>query len=198
MKAAQVIGSDGISGVPHAMRIYALRNIILPHYSADKNISELIVVGEWEPGEGYTYIKCPSVHFSSVDALKQRQVGFEASTGDVVIHSHDDHILAPDWATCLDSRADILIPQRWTRLRHSFGEVLNNGEPTPQDPRGYVSGHCAVYKREVLERCPWSMVPAIRTWDMQATRLYDDAGFKIVRSQTLRCYDTEFGSSPWA
>lgn len=179
------------------MRIYALRNWLLPTYAADKNIAELIVVGEWEPGDGYTYIKCPSVHFSSVDALLQRQKGFEASTGDVVIHSHDDHILAPNWANCLDSRADILVPKRYTRLRHPFGEILNNGEPTMEDHRGYVSGHLAVYKREVLERCPWNKVPAIRTWDQQHTRQIEEAGYKILRSQTLKAFDVEFGSRPW-
>ena len=68
-------------GVPHDRRGYALRNFILPSYTVSGMFDEIFVVGEWESGEGYEYIHCPSEHFSCVDALQQRQAGFEASNG---------------------------------------------------------------------------------------------------------------------
>lgn len=193
-RADHVLGSDGRQRVTHAMRTYALRNFVLPTYVADKNIREVIVVGEWEPGPGYTYIHVPSVHFSSVDALHQRQVGFEASTGDWIIHSHDDHILDPEWASGLDTRADVLIPQRWTRLRCAEGERLNNGDASTEP---YISGHCTIYKRAVLEQCPWAAVPAVRVWDIGHTRQIRTVGFNVARSDTMRAWDCEFGSEPW-
>jgi hypothetical protein len=191
------MGSDGRYG-PHSMRLYALRSFIIPFYLSDPHVSEVIVVGEYEDGPGYTYLNVPSKHYSSADALAQRQAGFEASTGDTIIFQHDDHILDPKWASNLDSRADVLIPQRWTRLRSSTPERLNNGEPECNPGvKEYISGHCAIYKRAVLEVCPWGKVPQIRTWDCQHTWQIRDAGFRVTRSDTLKVWDVEFGSSPW-
>lgn len=225
-KAKETPGSDGRT-VPHAFREYALRNFLLPLYCADPYLDEVIVVGEWEPGPGYKYIHVPSVHFSSADALAQRQVGFEASKGNVVIHCHDDHWLqpltsaafahdsmCPEWddyraGPChgcpLKEEGDVLIPQRWTRLRRPQGERLNNGEgiinPNLHGPymseMGYVSGHCAVYRREVLETCPWRAVEPTRTWDICHTQQMRAAGFHVVWSEALKVYDVEHGSTPW-
>ena len=120
---------------PHEQRAFALRNFLLPAAIADRAITEVIVVGEWEPGDGYTYIEAPSQHFSCVDALHQRQVGFEKSRGDWIVFQHDDHFLKNpvvdyDDETALDKelwpgqKADILIPARYTRLRNVNGEKL--------------------------------------------------------------------------
>ena len=201
------------AGVPYNTRAYALRNWILPQYIADPYIDEVIVVGSWHEGEGYQYIPSPSKYFSCVDALEQRQLGFEASNGDVVIFQHDDHVLeSPDWlrdyfdSCCLlaDSKfkkpAAVLSPSRYTRLRSISGERLNNGEPgynSHVPPGGHLSGHCAIFRREVIERCPWTDAQKVFTWDVSATQNIVTAGFKIVWTDAIRCWDVEEGSTPW-
>lgn len=188
--AGGVLGSDGRT-VPHSQRAYVLRNLLLPLYLVDPHIDEVVVAGEWEPGPGYRYVNIPSRYKSSADALAQRQAGFDASQGDVVVFQHDDHILLPGWWAGLDSRADVLVPERWTRLRSPFGEQLNNGAPD------YISGHCAIYKRKVLERCPWRAVPAVREWDIKHTEQIVAAGFAVRFTDTLRAWDIEHGATPW-
>ena len=172
----------------HAKRAHALRNWLLPSYVTDTFIDEVIVVGEWESGPGYTYVPVSSAWFDCRDALNQRQIGFEESRGDTLIFQHDDHWW-PDFP--LMTFADVTIPQRWTRLRSSIPERLNNGEEDD-----YISGHCAIYKRTVLEVCPWSAVPRVHTWDIEHTRQIREAGFTIKRSDA-RAWDIEEGSTPW-
>ena len=213
-KAAETLSSGR---QPHAQRSFALRNFILPAALADPTFDEVIVVGEWEPGNGYIYIEVPSVYFSCVDALAQRQAGFERSTNDWVMFQHDDHIIENpivdyDEITMLDKltfwtkiKADILIPSRYTRLRNVNGERLFNGEGTKYDGPvdnlhqrdGYISGHCAIYRREVLEKCPWGNVNEVHTWDVAHTAQIRAVGFKIEWSDALRVYDCEAGATPW-
>jgi hypothetical protein len=214
-KAAETLSSGR---QPHAQRAYALRNFILPAALADPTFDEVIVVGEWEPGSGYVYIEVPSVHFSCADALAQRQAGFERSTGDWVVFQHDDHMLVNELfghddfgdvcsdiinATFHHAPYDILVPSRYTRLRDVNGERLYNGE-TSSDRHvvvmgpGYISGHCAIYRREVLEACPWGNVDTVHTWDIAHTKQIRAAGFKIEWSNALRCYDIEAEGRPWA
>ena len=211
-KAAETLSSGRQS---HIQRSFALRNFILPAALADPTFSQVIVVGEWEPGNGYIYIEVPSERFSCVDALAQRQVGFERSTGDWVVFQHDDHLLASgDNGPVSDAiyvpnpnRADVIVPARYTRLRNVNGERLFNGAPItgPGDAssavnpfsKGYISGHCAIYRREVLEKCPWGGVEKVHTWDIWHTAQIRNAGFKIEWSDALRVYDCEAGSRPW-
>ena len=215
-KAAETLGSGG---QPHMQRSFALRNFILPAALADPTFSEVIVVGEWEPGDGYIYIESPSEHFSCVDALAQRQAGFERSTGGFIVFQHDDHILAPDVGRRLQGSSwvnggvageiGVLVPARYTRLRNVNGERLRNGECTKHEKlgcfrcfderecRAYISGHCAIYRREVLEKCPWGGVEKVHTWDIEHTAQIRDAGFTIEWSDALRVYDCEAGSRPW-
>lgn len=186
-RAREIHGSDGRTSTVHAMRAYALRCFILPAYaSLNPSIFEIIIVGEFEEGEGYRYIHVPSVHFSSADALAQRQAGFEASRGAFIWHTHDDHFL-----DCfLPPHADVMVPERWTRLR-GREEMLNNGWPD------YCSGHACGYKREVLEACPWSAVPVVREWDVRHTAQIRGAGFSIAQAPMMRAWDVEFEATPW-
>ena len=224
-KAAETLSSGK---QPHAQRAFVLRNFILPAALADPTFDEVIVVGEWEPGNGYIYIEVPSVHFSCVDALAQRQAGFERSRGTLIFFQHDDHMLErmPFWDDAkgiippeFREPHDVVVPSRYTRLRDVNGERLNGGEPTISWPEstagriagygktvtnkavplhdGYISGHCAIYRREVLERCPWNDVPEKFTWDVEHTRQIRVAGFKIEWSSALNVWDVEAGSHPW-
>ena len=175
---------------PHQAREFALRNFIIPRAVEDGTWCEVIVVGEWEPGDGYRYIPSKSVHHSCVDALVQRQIGFEYSRGDWVCFQHDDHIL--DWLPYFSSRSDVVVPSRWTRLRRGVGERLNNGEDD-----GYISGHCAFYRREVLQACPWHEVPEVFTWDKEHTKRIVENEFEIEWLDEPRIWDCEAGSTPW-
>lgn len=181
-------GSDSALGSPHAWRAYALRNLILPAYANDPNVAELIVVGEWEPGP-YLYIHEPSRYLSSVDALAQRQRGFDAATGDYVAHVHDDHLLQIPWVPSFHGA--VMVPERRTRLRASSGEPLPNGGSD------YVSGHAALYRRDVLERCPWGAVKPVRTWDIEHTQAMRTAGFDPRPTSAFIAWDCEFGGMPW-
>ena len=203
-KAAETLGSGG---QPHMQRSFALRNFVLPAALADPTFSEVIVVGEWEPGDGYIYIESPSKHFSCVDALAQRQAGFERSTGDWIVFQHDDHLLDNpivdyDEVTALHKvdrikqKFDVLVPARYTRLRNVNGERLFSGEGEIA-ATSYISGHCAIYRREVLEKCPWSNVAEQFTWDIRHTGQIRAAGFTIEWSSALKVWDCEAGSRPW-
>lgn len=203
-KAAETKGSGGQT---HERRAFALRNFILPAAIADPTFSEVIVVGEWEPGNGYIYIEVPSERFSCVDALAQRQAGFERSTGGWIVFQHDDHYVGETWVSELYGGLisslgvpDVIVPARYTRLRDVNGERLFNGEPQSNVDLftlGYISGHCAIYRREVLEHCAWGAVPKVFDWDVKHTAQIRDAGFKIEWTDALRCYDVESGSKPW-
>jgi len=180
--------------MPHSWRAYALQNFILPSYVEGCEIDEVIVAGRWCEGEGYTYVPVPAVHHSWADCIAQRQAGFEESTGDILIFQHDDHLL--DLASLNDvmpmMAADVLSPARYTRLRNVAGERLNDGSRDT-----YICGHCAIYKREVIERCPWKDVPVKFTMDVEHTNQIRDAGFEIAWTDMIRIWDTEHGATPW-
>ena len=192
--------------VPHSWRGYALRNWILPAYINNPYIDQLIVSGVWEEGEGYEYVCCPSVNFDCTDALFQRHAGFLKATGDILIFAHDDHFLPemPDpIGKCMDRDEvyGVISPSRYTRLRKVEGERLFNGEdrfPFSNCPGvPYISGHCGIYRREVIEKCPWNKVDKVFTWDICHTRQIKEAGFKINWTDDIRCWDVENGSEPW-
>jgi hypothetical protein len=195
--------------VTYDLRRYALMNWILPQYIADPYIDEVIVTGAFMPGEDYTYIESPSEFFSWRDCIQQRQLGFEASKGDVLIFQHDDHVLEPTsdtaalwidelackhdgYANTEAHTADVLSPARYTRLRSVNGERLNNGEKDD-----YISGHCAIYRREVIETCQWKDVPPSREMDIEHTKQMRAAGFKLVHTDAIKIWDVEAGAKPW-
>jgi len=201
----------------YGYRSYALKNFILPQYISDPYIDEVIVVGDFEEGEGYQYVPCPSVKFNWSDCIAQRHEGFLASSGDIVIFQHDDHVfgigakgfLFEDGRYLLDNIHDVWSPARYTRLRKVEGERLNAGEPTVEcwdhtcdPPRydgndGYIDGHGAIYRREVIEACPWNEVPKQFTMDVLHTAQIREKGFKIVWTEDIKIWDVEFGARPW-
>jgi len=179
----------------YAARRYALGNFILPALVHDPFIAEVIVVGEWTPGDGYTYVPCASRYFSSDDAVAQRQAAFEHSRGEFILFMHDDHILHPRTAREIVSGAmddiDILVLPRFARTMHGDIRKPNGGDASPP----YISGHAGVYRREILERVPWSAVPAIREWDQAQTMLMRGVGARVAwPSDAPKVYDVEIGA----
>lgn len=175
--------------VPYSWRAYALQNFIIPWYVDNPAIYEIIVAGVWHPGDGYEYVHVEPEHYNWADCIAQRHAGFNAANGDVLVFQHDDHILRD-----MPSRMagfDVISPSRWTWLRGD-PEKLNDGSAD-----GYIDGHCAIYKREVIERCPWSQVPKVFTLDVEHTKQIREAGFTILFTEHIKCWDVEYGAEPW-
>ena len=206
-------GAGSSSGKkPYAQREFVLRNFIIPSALNDPMLDEVIVVGSWEDGPGYTYVPKPSIHFNCTDTLHQRQAAFEASHGDLVIFCHDDHLLdLMHYGAHFNAQGymqsmgvDVLVPARFTRLRNVRGERLNSGEPgmwkqatEEQQVYGYIPGHCAIYTRAVIEKCPWEAVPNVFVWDTKHTAMIRAAEFNIEWTPMCRVWDVEQGSTPW-
>lgn len=193
--------------VPYSWRAYALQNFIIPNYLSDPAIDELIVVGHWHADAGYTYIPTEPVHYNWADCIAQRQAGFEAARGDILIFQHDDHLLDSltedfpgdriysAFADCPSAESDfpsVISCSRYTCARRARGEALNDGSAN-----GYIDGHCAIYQREVIERCPWKDVPAVFTMDVAHTQQILAAGFTIAYNTGIAVRDVEYGAEPW-
>ena len=187
--------ASATNGAVYAARRFALGNFILPAYLNDDFISEVIVVGEWCEGEGYTYIHSPSRYFSSDDAVAQREAAAKVATGDIIVFQHDDHILHPKAAKELVTSemdgADVLVLPRFVRSRLGDLAKPNGSSATPP----YIGGHCAAYTSDAISRVPWRAVPAIREWDQAQTMLMRAAGLNIRwPTNTPRVYDCEVGA----
>lgn len=185
---------------PYAERAWLLRNVILPYYTDIEDV-QVVVSGSFESGEGYRYVKWPSVYRNCVDALTQRQLGLDALSDDVdwVVFQHDDHLLERRALLALPSApsvydADVLCPSRWTRARGQV-EQLNDGRPYAPD--GHINGHCVAMRPWVARRVPWVSVPPVFTWDIEYTKLLRAGGVAIQYAPELRCFDMEMGAEPW-
>ncbi len=183
------------SGIRHGERAILLGNVILPMLRTTPEVGETIVVGEYEAGDGYRYIECKSAAFNATDALAQRQTGFEASKGDVLIFQHDDHIMdlasleALDRQYIQDGSWDVLVPRRKARSGNAVIE-LNNGAAD-----GYVMGHVCVMRRSMVEKVPWGSVARVHTWDVDHTVRLQAAGARIRWVEDLVVWDLE-GRAP--
>jgi len=193
LSSASII-TPGVAKVPYSWRSYALKHFILPAYVRDPSIDEVIVAGIWEEGEGYKYVHVPPEHFNWADCIVQRQAGFEAANGSLLIFQHDDHIMEPIDIQRLTAMelGDVVSPQRYSRTRHFAGEKLNDGSAL-----GHYDGHCSMFKRVVIEKCPWNQVPVAYIMDELHSKQIVDAGFTIYFTDIVRCWDVEFGATPW-
>lgn len=186
-------------GKPYGLRYEVLRNQILPRYSRiPHGPDEIIVAGEFEPGDDWTYIEAPSEYNDARDALHQRQAGAEVATGNLVVFQHDDHYLRDLFWRNLRENAvvfethDLLNPIRacWrdgSARRHN----VNEGCPD------YISGHFVVMTREALETVPWKDVSTEKVnWDQSHTDLCDDRLYRWAKAPMLVAFDVEIGEMP--
>lgn len=194
--------SSGGKGRPHAERAWLLRNVILPCYTRwfPERFREIIVVGEYEEGEGYTYLPFPSVYRNCADALLKRQAGFDAlihKSVEWVLFQHDDHLWDPQ-NLIPNTGAYVLSPSRWTRARGE-AEQLNDGMNLAYSPSDrYVNGHACLMKPHVFrEGFKWTDAPPVFTWDISITARLQDLGIPIAYAPEVRTWDMERGAEPW-
>jgi len=181
---------------PYHERAWLLRNVLLPWYQTLGLFDEIIVVGAFETGDGYTYVPCEAVHHSVADALIQRQRGLEASRGsadDWLLFQHDDHLWDPKNAVPSVDSCPVLSPSRWTRARQGgIGEPLNDGHSD-----GYVNGHACLMRRWAATKLQWATVAPVFTWDIEMTRRCGESGIRWRYAPEYKVYDVERGSTPW-
>lgn len=189
------LGPDGARrsskghGPSYAKRAEILRRVILPRLVGDPDVSEVIVVGEWEPGEGYTYVHAPGPDHNVWDQCFQKAQA--APRGDLVVYLCDDHLpdenffsrLLLTWAP--NKLWDILSPMRLVN-----GRSVNVGWND-----GYVHAHCVVMRRNALNVCPWGdMFNHVRgTWalDVPMTALWRHRDLMIQTDYLLLTHDVE-------
>ena len=182
---------------PYAERAWLLRNVILPWYASLGVFDEVVVAGEFEEGLFHRYVPCAQVFHTVGDALLQRQLGFEATTGhpdDWVLFQHDDHLWAPENETLgVSVAADrALSPSRWTRARRATGEALNDGHLVP-----HINGHALLMRRRIAALVPWTSVPPVFTWDVEYTAALARAGVAWRYAPEYAVWDLERGAEPW-
>lgn len=209
---------------PYADRAWLMRNILLPAYTKwfPDLFGEIVVVGEYEEGDGYTYVPCRSVYRNCADALLQRQMGFDAIKGNHswVLFQHDDHMWDP--ANVIDPRTNayVLSLSRWTRalgwpLQLNDGsatvdrQIVVNGTrtvvPTPAregEPNYgsfyHVNGHSCLMKPHVFRGgFKWTDSPPVFTWDIEITRRLAALGVSMRYAPELVTWDLERGATPW-
>ena len=184
--------------VPYADRAWLMRNVILPCYTSWNAgmFEEIVVVGEYEPGPGYTYVEFPSVYHNCADALLKRQAGFECLklAHEWVVFQHDDHLYDPVNAVFAHEAASVLSPSRWTRARATTGEALNDGSAA-----GHLNGHVCLMRPSVLSvgGFNWAQLPPVFTWDVEATARLRNIGQSLRYAPELKSWDMERGATPW-
>jgi hypothetical protein len=180
----------------YAERAAKLREM-LGRYRDLKDV-EIIVVGEWESGEGYRYIHDPGKLKDPSDQAQQRHTGMQAAKGSVILFLNDDH-----YVPLVDFK-------NVERVAEEFGasgvayRCIQNGDDNGLPHMGlnlakpYIPGHASIFKREVIEAAPWSLAAErIGPTDVLHTESLEDRGFKTNRRTDLvRAYDIEIGAFP--
>ena len=185
--------------VPYGRRAWLLRNVILPVYRWAGLFSEIVIVGEFEKGEGYTWIPGDSIYQNCADALWKRQVGFDAlrhKSVEWVLFQHDDHLYGPTNEYPAGHRIpeDVISPSRWTRARIGSGEPLNDGSHL-----GHINGHACLMRPGVFRAgFSWAEIPPVFTWDVEASKRLAELKLTHAHVAKLKVWDLEEGSTPWA
>lgn len=194
------------AGVPYGERAWLLRSIILPAYTRyfAERFREIVVVGEWEPGEGYTYVPFPSVYRNCADALLKRQVGYDSLRKQTswVLFQHDDHLWDP--TNLVDPREPnyVLSPSRW--VRHPMLQAQNDGFlrsfaddgwrslKLASPDESYVNGHVCLMKPHIFrDGFKWTDAPPTFTWDVSVTARLRELNVPIRYAPELRTWDME-------
>lgn len=177
-------------------RDHLLTETILPSVLAQR-FEEVVVVGTYQPGDGYRYLHVPALTDTTVDALIKRDVGALATTSDTILFLADDHALDPgfrgDLGRWLDQPWDVLSPSRYT-VRDGNRMYLNMGKGDH-----YIGGHGILVRRTALRLLPWMAIPPSLIWDRIWTHRIAALGARVVWAQDneLAIVDVEPGATPW-
>jgi hypothetical protein len=179
-------GTNAFRQSAYSARYGLMREHILPTM-VDAGFDEVIVCGIFEAGLGYRYVPMAPKRRDRRDALHQRDLGAAYATGDILVFCHDDHAPAYDFAAKLGALADdpswdLLVPRR---LHGITDAEMNNGRDG-----NYMGGHCLAMRRWLWAEVPWTSVDS-EWWDVPMTRLWREAGAKIVWNDSLIHYDLE-------
>lgn len=163
---------------------------------------EVIVVADWEhtatPGDVARFLHVAPITRTTLDALVKRDAGTVATRAPNIVYLCDDHALGPhftrDLHDVLAEEWDVLVPNRYT---HNEGVrvELNTGEA-----ERYCGGHGGVFRRALIERCPWTAGPHDRLWDLNMSHKQQaDLGARFVwRPRAgIDIRDLEPHARPW-
>lgn len=190
--------------IPLTSRAYALRNFILPWYLQmfRRDTVEIIVAGEWEPplADEYQYIEVPAKVYGIRDVIDQRQAAFEAARADILVYQTDDHMLdltMENVPRIMEKHnADILVPQRRSRLHSNHSVELPNG--LFGDGNGYIPFHAACYRRHVLEAVPWTSIEGNIALDVEHAVKLAQTGASAFWTNTIFVWDIEPLHDEWS
>ena len=163
-----------------------------------QGFDEVLVVGEHHPdGTAYRYLHVPDLTKTTTDALVKRDVGTVATDARTLVYLSDDHGLAPDFLATLRTVPhgwDVLVPSRW--CRGPMGEAIRlNMGATELVP--YCGGHAGVFRRWVVQVCPWTAMPHDRLWDLLASQIQQTLGARFVHVPQVAIEDLEPEREPW-
>lgn len=179
---------DNTGKKPYAARAEKLREMLK---RLAQTGAEIIVTGEWEPGEGYIYVESPGRHNDPTDQIPQRHDGAQAAHGDIVVFLNDDHFptgldrLVEEMAEC-----DVGAFQRFRKYADGATRSLETGWP------GYVMGHACVMTQKALSQVPWSCVPISGACDVAHTAMCAGEGLRIKQLNIPAVWDIETGEMP--
>lgn len=201
-------------GNPHRQAAYRsrqalLRDKVLPA-ALEQGFDEIIVAGVYESGSNYRYLPVVPRYRDRRDALVQREQGARHATGDILVFGHDDHMLGEGFCqtlrtnysigldtgvTDLDNMPVYKAPPAWDlliprRLHAITGATLNNGFEDSPNKASYMGGHVLVMKRWLWAEVPWTACDT-EYWDTSMTRLWTEAGGKLVFADDLIHLDVE-------
>ena len=164
-----------------------IREKVLPSALRHLGGEEVYVVGDFEPGLGYTYLPVPPITGTTIDALVKRDVGTLATNADGIFYLSDDHMLR-DMGVMPRDRLTIGVPDRRCGDRYGLNMGLQDG---------YCGGHAGLFPRELVQRRPWSTMPHHRLWDMLSSHIYVEMGATLEQLPYWTIEDVEPNGRPW-
>jgi hypothetical protein len=172
-----------------------VRRDILPSVLRQGLFREVLVVGDFQPGDGYRYLAVPRVTGTTMDALMKRECAAVASRADALLYICDDHLLldgwASEWPAYEQGHWGVLVPARYTVFEDGAMEEINNGMDTRWPGAPYCGGHAGIFRREVLRARPWMASPHDLFWDLGHSRQVRDSGFPVVHCPDLKVLDVD-------
>ena len=168
-----------------------------------QGFDEVLVVGEHHAdGTAYRYLHVPDLTRTTNDALVKRDVGTVATDARILVYLSDDHGLAPDFLDTLravaeTSRWDVMIPSRWCRHPASGAPIRLNMGAEASVPVLYCGGHGGIFRRWVIQSCPWTAMPHDRLWDLMASQIQRALGAQFVHVPQVAIEDLTPETEPW-